>query len=91
MGDRLLTASDVAILLKVKPKTALAWASAGYLPSVLLGPGKRQSRRFREKDIMAFIEAGGSGTTRRKRITQGGAVDCQSRGQDLGVLSAVKG
>ena len=85
MTDRLLNAQDVAAILRVKPKTILAWASSGYLPSVLLGPGKRQSVRFREKDIMAFIEGQKSGITRGKR---GGAVDCVSRGPDYGLLSA---
>jgi excisionase family DNA binding protein len=51
-GDRLLTASEVAELFRVDPKTVTRWARAGKLTSVRT-PGGR--RRFRLVEVRAFL------------------------------------
>lgn len=48
----LLTADEVAHLLKIHRKTPYAWAREGRLPVVRLGPG---SVRFRREDVEAFV------------------------------------
>jgi len=51
--DSLLTAGEVANLLHAHINTVRRWSNLGILPSFRIGP--RGDRRFREKDVMAFL------------------------------------
>lgn len=54
---RLLTAAEVADLLRVSRSTVHEWARRGELPSVVLRKGRGRSvRRWRQQDIDAFVE-----------------------------------
>jgi len=52
-GDRLLTASEVAELFRVDPKTVTRWARSGKLASIRTPGGQR---RFRQAEVQAFLE-----------------------------------
>ncbi len=52
MPERLLTASEVAALFRVDPKTVQRWAIAGRLPTVRTPGGTH--RRYREHDVTAL-------------------------------------
>lgn len=55
----LLTASEVARLLRIKTVTVHAAASDGRIPCVRLWRGKRRSLiRFRAQDIQRLVEGG---------------------------------
>jgi hypothetical protein len=60
MGEQselLLTAREVAQILRLKPSTVFDAAARGKLPCVRLWRGKRKSVvRFRRKDIIALVE-----------------------------------
>ena len=53
----MLTITEVAYLLHVHPNTVRHWANKGLLPVYRLGP--RADRRFKRKDVEAFIESNG--------------------------------
>lgn len=56
--ERLLTAEEVADLLRVSRSTVYEWARLGLLPSVVLRAGRGRSvRRWRQQDLDAFIKA----------------------------------
>jgi len=55
----LLTAGEVARLLNVHINTVRNWSNLGVLKSIRIGP--RNDRRFREKDILTFLEQTGNG------------------------------
>lgn len=48
--DSLLTAEEVAKILRVKPQTIYEWAKRGILPSIRLG----RLTRFRKSDMVNF-------------------------------------
>lgn len=48
MGERLLSRSDVADLLRIPPRLVTEWAKRGLIPSVLLPNGER---RYRPEEI----------------------------------------
>ncbi len=50
----LLTVSEVADMLSIKPWTLYRWARTGCIPSVKI----RGLLRFREEDIEEIVEAG---------------------------------
>ena len=53
----LLTAEEVANLLRLKPTTIYDAASRGALPVVRLWKGKRRTLlRFRRRDVESFID-----------------------------------
>lgn len=54
---RLLTAAEVARILRISRTSVLSLTRRGLLPSVavLAGP-ERASRRWREEDVLAFVE-----------------------------------
>ena len=52
--DSLLTAGDVANLLRVHINTVRRWSNLGILPSFRVGP--RSDRRFRKEDILTFLK-----------------------------------
>ena len=52
--DKLLAGREVADLLRVHPNTVRIWADKGILPAYRLGP--RGDRRFKRKDVLAFLE-----------------------------------
>lgn len=54
MLDRLLTVSDVAVILGKKPKTVHEYVRTGDLQCVQLSP---RDRRFTEDHLRAFIES----------------------------------
>jgi len=61
MTEELLTAREVADLLRVKPVTVYSAADRGLIPCVRLWTGRRRSLvRFRREDIEAVIMAGAS-------------------------------
>lgn len=51
--DSLLTAGDVANLLRVHINTVRRWSNLGILPSLRIGA--RGDRRFRKEDIDSFL------------------------------------
>ena len=50
----LLTTGEVARLLQIHINTVRNWSNLGVLTSIRIGP--RNDRRFREKDILTFLE-----------------------------------
>lgn len=52
--DQVLSASDVADLFGVDPKTVTRWAKAGQLPSFKTPGGHR---RYRKSDCTKFINS----------------------------------
>ncbi|MDP2712107.1 MAG: helix-turn-helix domain-containing protein [Solirubrobacteraceae bacterium] len=54
-GDELLTAVDVAAILRVRPGTVDSLARRGDLPSIFLGDGR--IRRFRRREVLDYIES----------------------------------
>ena len=53
-NSRMLTTTEVAHLLHVHPNTVRRWANKGLLPVYRLGT--RGDRRFKRKEVEAFIE-----------------------------------
>ena len=51
--DTLLTAGEAASLLHVHINTVRKWSNLGVIPSSRVGP--RGDRRFRKRDLMAFL------------------------------------
>ena len=51
--EKLLTLQQVAELLRVHVNTVRRWTDQGLIPSYSLGP--RGIRRFRQRDLEAFI------------------------------------
>lgn len=56
MDKELLTATEVADLLAVSPRTVIAWARAGRIPEIR--PSVRV-RRFDYEDVIAALKRGG--------------------------------
>jgi excisionase family DNA binding protein len=54
-NSRMLTTTEVAHLLHVHPNTVRRWANEGFLPVYRLGT--RGDRRFKRKEVEAFIES----------------------------------
>lgn len=52
--DKLLAADEVAAILGVHRSSVLAFARAGALPVIRLGP---RTVRFREQDVARFVDA----------------------------------
>src|SRR3981189_582967 len=59
LGERLLTIKQAAALLSVSQVSLRRWTNEGLLASMRVG-GKRE-RRFREADLLAFMEFGSGG------------------------------
>ena len=53
--SRMLTTTEVAHLLHVHPNTVRHWANKGILPAYRLGT--RGDRRFKRKEVEAFIKS----------------------------------
>jgi excisionase family DNA binding protein len=51
---RLLTAREVAVLLRVSPETVLRWTRAGQVPAIRLPGG---ALRYRQDELKAWLEA----------------------------------
>jgi len=51
--DALITVGQTASLLHVHINTVRKWSNLGILPSFRIGP--RSDRRFRKKDVIAFL------------------------------------
>ena len=51
--ETLLTVTELASWLRLKPKTVYAWAATGKLPCVRIG----NRIRFLKRDILRWIEA----------------------------------
>jgi excisionase family DNA binding protein len=62
--ERLLTARELGDLLGLSPSTILDWHEAGRLPSFKLGG---RAVRFRESEILAWLEESRSGPTPLQR------------------------
>ncbi len=52
---QLLTAGEVARLLRVSPSTVFKWSKSGIIPSYRL---HQKSLRFKREDITTFVERG---------------------------------
>jgi excisionase family DNA binding protein len=59
MSDRLLTTAEAAGFLKVSAASIRRWTDAGLLHASRVG--RRQARRLREDDLLAFMEANQGG------------------------------
>jgi len=57
--EKLLTARQVANLLQVHITTVKRWSRSGMLKSYRLG--SRGDLRYREADVLAFLNAGATG------------------------------
>ncbi|MEZ0264436.1 MAG: helix-turn-helix transcriptional regulator [Phycisphaerae bacterium] len=56
--SRLLTAAEVGVLLRVRPRTVRSWSKSGLLtPPVRVGRNGR-ALRWRASEIKHFIESG---------------------------------
>jgi excisionase family DNA binding protein len=104
--ERLLTAKEVAEILRLKENTVLVWAQRGDIPSIRLGKGRRQVVRFRRSDIELLCGENGGGKTLPKSVAKPqhsegqkrsknrhvvkGTTDSLSAGRDLGVLNMQK-
>ena len=68
-AEPLLTPREVAALFRVDIKTLTRWANAGKLTAIRTPGG---TRRFREKEVLALIDASREGTDRTggMRMTQ---------------------
>jgi excisionase family DNA binding protein len=53
LQERLLTAGEVAALLRVDPKTVTRWAASGRITSIRTPGGHR---RFRESEVRAIVQ-----------------------------------
>ena len=62
---RLLTPGEVAVLVRVDPKTVTRWAAAGRISSIRTPGGHR---RFRENEVRALLE-GGAGIPQQPTTT----------------------
>lgn len=51
----LLTPAEVAEILKVQPRSVVAWLQKGKLTGIKLGQGSRAQWRVRKQDLEAFI------------------------------------
>jgi excisionase family DNA binding protein len=51
-ADRLLTPAEVAVMLRVDPKTVTRWAKAGKLSSIRTPGGHR---RYSESEVRGFL------------------------------------
>ncbi len=57
MAEELLTADEVARMLRITTATVYTWASQGLLPEIVLpGPGRR--RRYPKAAIEALLKTG---------------------------------
>ena len=67
--EKLLTPSETAAFFRVDPKTLVRWVNAGKLTAIRTPGG---TRRFREKEVLALIDASreGSDRTGGMRMTQ---------------------
>lgn len=68
MSERLLRATDVAQLLAVSPSTILDWFEAGKLPGYRLGGRVGSPVRFRESEVLAWVEQGRVGAPKLRAV-----------------------
>ncbi len=57
-NSRMLTTTEIALLLHVHPNTVRHWANRGLINTYRLGP--RGDRRFKHEDVDSFITQGGN-------------------------------
>ena len=57
MEHHLLDAQEAAQILRMDKRTLVRWARIGYVPAHPLGEGKRKLWRFREHELLAWVEA----------------------------------
>jgi excisionase family DNA binding protein len=57
MTDHLLDAQEAAQILRMDRRTLVRWARIGYVPAHPLGEGKRKLWRFREHELLEWVEA----------------------------------
>ncbi len=57
MGDALLTAAEVATILRVKIDAVLGWIASGELPATNVGRGELRPRwRIAQSSLDAFLD-----------------------------------
>lgn len=71
-APEIMTAAEVADLLRVNVASVKAWARAGELPGAFKIPGGREWR-FRRNDLFAWIEAGGKRSHKHVALRYGHA------------------
>jgi len=59
LPQRMLTVKEVASILNVHPNTVRRWQKKGLLKSYGIGP--RHSLRFRQEDILNFLDKSKNG------------------------------
>ena len=57
MEHHLLDAQEAAQILRMDKRTLVRWARVGYVPAHPIGEGKRKLWRFREHELLAWVEA----------------------------------
>ena len=57
MDHHLLDAQEAAQILRMDKRTLVRWARIGYVPAHPLGEGKRKLWRFREHELLVWVEA----------------------------------
>src|SRR5207244_12219941 len=59
MSDKLLTTREASTFLRVSEASVRRWADAGILTASRVG--RRRARRFREADLLQFMQPGQRG------------------------------
>lgn len=57
MTHHFLDAQEAAQILRMDKRTVIRWARIGYVPAHPLGEGKRKLWRFREHELLAWVDA----------------------------------
>lgn len=79
MNHLLLDAQEAAQILRMDRRTLVRWARIGYVPAHPLGEGKRKLWRFREHELLAWVEARETEKKRPPASTMSVAINAHAR------------
>src|SRR5580698_6506833 len=79
MTHLLLDAQEAAQILRMDRRTLVRWARIGYVPAHPLGEGKRKLWRFREHELLAWVEARETEKKRPPASTINAAISAHAR------------